>query len=77
MSENKKPAATKAPAVPNVVSLPSKCNATGCTAKPSRVSFCKEHFAWFKEGLITRAGEKARDFDKKHQDFVMRTKKAS
>lgn len=74
MSEQK-----KNPSQPqNVVSMPLKCVADGCKSKPSRLSFCPEHFMWFKEGLISREGHKARDFDKKHQAFMQRQmKKAS
>lgn len=56
----------------NVIAFPVKCAVDGCKSKPRRLHFCQEHFAWFKEGLITREGAKAKDFDKKHQDMQKR-----
>ncbi|MFN7262459.1 MAG: hypothetical protein ACK5RO_12700 [Pseudobdellovibrionaceae bacterium] len=57
----------------NVVPLQaSKCNAEGCKSKPSRAGFCEEHYTWFKEGLITLEGNKAKDFDKKYHAFMRR-----
>ena len=53
----------------NVVPL-SKCACEGCSKKSELQSFCKEHFAWFKWGLITKEGKKPVDFDKKHQAFL-------
>ena len=44
-----------------------RCPAENCGKKPKRMHFCQEHFEWFKEGLINRAGEKPSDFDKKYQ----------
>lgn len=50
----------------NVVQLgPVKCVGEECKRKPVRAGFCDEHYTWFKEGLMTLQGEKARDFDKK------------
>ena len=60
----------------NVVSI-SMCPVEKCGKKASRMEFCDEHFSWFKEGLISRKGEKPKDFDKKYQAFLLRTKKAS
>ena len=59
----------------NVVSLPDKCPAEGCSKMAQRSAFCHEHFAWFKEGLINRKGERPKDFDKKYEAFTH--KKAS
>lgn len=57
----------------NVVSLAAnKCCAEGCKHKPDRAGFCEEHYTWFKEGLITLEGYKARDFDKKYHAFMRR-----
>lgn len=57
----------------NVVALgPSKCVAEECKAKPSRAGFCEEHYLWFKEGLITMDGYKAKDFDKKYHAYMRR-----
>jgi hypothetical protein len=60
----------------NVVSL-SICPVEKCGKKASRMEFCEEHFAWFKEGLINRSGEKPKDFDKKHHAYMLRTKKVA
>ncbi|UYL08110.1 hypothetical protein B9G69_013750 [Bdellovibrio sp. SKB1291214] len=57
----------------NVVSLAAeKCCGEGCKKKAEKASFCAEHFMWFKEGLITKEGAKAADFDKKYYQFVAR-----
>ena len=62
----------------NVVPLSAaKCQAEGCKSKPSKAGFCNEHFTWFKEGLITKEGLKAADFDKKYYQFQNRQRKAS
>lgn len=55
----------------NVVAL-DRCCFQGCKHKPSKASFCSEHFTWFKEGLITKAGEKCSDFDKKYYHYSQR-----
>jgi hypothetical protein len=56
-----------------VVSLAAnKCTADGCKAKPDKAGFCGEHFMWFKEGLITLEGHKAKDFDKKYHAWQRR-----
>jgi hypothetical protein len=60
----------------NVVAI-SMCPVEKCGKKASRSEFCEEHFGWFKEGLINRAGEKPKDFDKKFQAFLLRTRKAA
>lgn len=60
----------------NVVAM-SLCPVEKCGKKSSRMEFCPEHFAWFKEGLVNRAGEKPKDFDKKFQAFLLRQKKAA
>ncbi len=57
----------------NVVALgPTKCCAEACKAKPERAGFCGEHFMWFKEGLLTLEGYKAKDFDKKYHAMLRR-----
>lgn len=57
----------------NVVPLSAaKCCGEGCKEKPSRAGFCESHYEWFKEGLITLEGYKARDFDKKYHAFMRR-----
>lgn len=70
--ENKTPT----PSPNNVVSLPTNCPVEGCGKKPQRSLFCAEHFIWFKEGLISRKGEKPKDFDKKYQAFLRKNKAA-
>lgn len=55
----------------NVVTL-SKCAAEGCTKKTELMNFCKEHYDWFKFGLITKAGKRPVDFDKKYQAYMKR-----
>ncbi len=60
----------------NVVPM-AVCPAEKCGKKATRAEFCNEHFVWFKEGLIARSGEKAKDFDKKYQAYLMRQKKSA
>jgi hypothetical protein len=54
----------------------SRCVADGCAKKSERMNFCTEHYDWFKFGLLTTAGKKPSDFDKKMQAF-MKHKKAA
>lgn len=80
MAENKSKNAPspekQAPA--QVIPLQSnKCTAEGCKHKPERAGFCSEHYIWFKEGLITMDGYKAKDFDKKYHNFMNRSKKVA
>ncbi len=65
-----------APQGGGVVSL-TLCPVEKCGKKATRAEFCDEHFVWFKEGLINRKGEKAKDFDKKYQAYLMRNKKSA
>lgn len=61
----------------NVVPLgATKCCFEDCKHKPSRAGFCETHFEWFKEGMITKEGMKAPDFDKKHYYWSTRRKVA-
>jgi len=74
MSENKK---IEKQVPNNVIQLgPTKCCGEGCNKKPDRAGFCAEHFEWFKAGLMTKEGNKAADFEKKHYHF-MRAKTAA
>lgn len=58
----------------NVVPLTAhKCLGEDCKAKPTRANFCNEHYIWFKEGLLTMDGYKAKDFDKKYHAWLRRT----
>lgn len=52
----------------NVVSL-NKCTAEGCKHRADVMSFCNEHYDWFKFGLITKEGKRPTDFDKKFQAY--------
>jgi hypothetical protein len=54
-----------------------KCVSEGCKANPERANFCNEHYTWFKEGLITMDGYRAKDFDKKYHDWLRRSKNAA
>ncbi|MBK9294028.1 MAG: hypothetical protein IPM57_06220 [Oligoflexia bacterium] len=56
----------------NVVQLPSRCKAEGCSKKSERAEFCNEHFTWFKEGLVTKEGKKPLDFERKLYYFNRR-----
>jgi hypothetical protein len=76
MAENKKTAPTEKidKQVPNnVISITSaRCVAQDCKSKPSKAGFCDTHYEWFKEGLLTKEGQKPRDFDKKYHAFMKR-----
>lgn len=61
----------------NVAQLPTRCVAEGCSHKSARMNFCNEHFTWFKEGLVTKEGQRPSDFDKKHQAYMARQKSAA
>ncbi len=41
------------------------CIADGCKKSTELAEFCNQHFIWFKLGLITKKGTKAKDFEKK------------
>lgn len=41
------------------------CIADGCKKSTELAEFCGQHFVWFKLGLITKKGSKAKDFEKK------------
>jgi len=68
---------SQSPKPDNVSQLPTRCVAEGCSKKSSRLSFCPEHFQWFKEGLINKEGSRPSDFDKKYQAFQSRHKSAA
>jgi hypothetical protein len=62
----------------NVVALQAhKCTAEACKKKPERAGFCSEHYTWFKEGLITMEGYRAKDFDKKYHAYMNRKNRAA
>lgn len=73
MSKDKKPN----PGGDNVLQMPTNCCVEKCTKKNVRMAFCEEHYVWFKEGLVSKKGERPTDFDKKYQSFLMRNKKAA
>ena len=81
MAEKKPTKTTPAPEkqMPmNVVPLKAeKCVSEGCKKDPEKANFCGEHFVWFKEGLITVSGQRAKDFDKKYHAWLRRAQKAS
>jgi hypothetical protein len=58
-----------------VVAL-GQCKSEKCSKKEERMGFCSEHYAWFKAGLINRAGQRPPDFDKKYQAFTHKKKAA-
>ncbi|MEC9282868.1 MAG: hypothetical protein VX642_09160 [Bdellovibrionota bacterium] len=54
----------------NVISINfNQCLYSECGSKPKRANFCNEHYEWFKFGLVTKNGEKAKDFDKKMMSY--------
>lgn len=60
------------PAPGKVLELPKRCKGEGCSKKDTKAGFCEEHYMWFKEGMITKEGVKASDFDKKWQALQRR-----
>jgi hypothetical protein len=67
----------KAPQQDNVVAIASsQCVVDKCGKKSDRMNFCPEHYAWFKEGLISKKGVRPTDFDKKYQAYMTRKKAA-
>lgn len=50
----------------------SSCCVEKCTGKTEKMNFCKDHFVWFKEGLVNKKGQRPTDFDKKYQAYMMR-----
>ncbi len=60
----------------NVVAL-TRCTAQGCTKKQELMTFCGEHYDWFKFGLINNKGERPTDFDKKFMAYQKRKKQAA
>ena len=57
----------------NVTALGSaKCCYDGCSKKSELTNFCREHYDWFKFGLITKDGKKPVDFDRKFQAYQRR-----
>ncbi len=69
--------ANNKPEASNASQPAANCCAEKCGKKASRLSFCDEHFGWFKEGLVNKKGVRPTDFDKKYQDFLSRSKKAA
>jgi len=74
----KKEGAGGAPAAGgNVVQMPTACCVEKCGKKIERMNFCGEHYTWFKEGLVSKTGQKPSDFDKKYQANITRKKPAA
>lgn len=46
------------------------CKCEGCKRPQARFTFCSEHYEWFKFGLITKAGHRVVDFEKKFDHFT-------
>ena len=59
----------------NVVQMATSCCVEKCVSKVHKMTFCSEHYMWFKEGLVNKKGQKPTDFDKKYQAYMMRGKK--
>jgi hypothetical protein len=59
----------------NVVSL-SRCICEGCSKKADLLTFCHEHYDWYKFGLVNKLGKKPTDFDKKYMAFQRHKKVA-
>lgn len=74
MSKDKKDGAA---APSNVVPMNTNCCVDKCGKKADRMNFCPEHYMWFKEGLVNKAGQKPTDFDKKYQAFMTKKKSAA
>ena len=72
MSKDKAAGGAQGNAAPTTTS----CCVEKCTSKTEKMSFCKEHFVWFKEGLVNKKGQRPTDFDKKYQAYQMRKKAA-
>ena len=51
------------------------CKCAGCKKPQARFTFCGEHYEWFKFGLITKAGQKVPDFDKKIDHYTAHLEK--
>jgi hypothetical protein len=73
MSKDKKDGAAPS----NVVAMNTNCCVDKCGKKSDRMNFCPEHYMWFKEGLVNKAGQKPTDFDKKYQAFMTKKKSAA
>lgn len=56
----------------NVAPMPTHCKAEGCKAGGHKMSFCSQHYDWFKFGLVNKDGKKVPDFDKKWDAFQKR-----
>ena len=47
-----------------------KCKSESCKKAQVRFTFCDEHYEHFKFGLVTKAGAKVSDYEKKHEHYV-------
>lgn len=75
MSKEKGGAPAGAPS--NVVPMATNCCVEKCGKKIHKMNFCAEHFDWFKEGLVTKQGQRPSDFDKKYQAYMTKKKSAA
>lgn len=66
MSEKKQVPGSSSASAPSS----DRCCAEGCKETQKKLTYCNEHFVWFKEGLINKKGERPNDFDKKYQHFM-------
>lgn len=60
-----------------MAALLNRCLVENCRKKGERMSFCQEHYLWYKEGLVNKSGKKPKDFDKKYQNYLRRHKPAA
>lgn len=66
-----------APTATSPTAAATHCTADGCKKKAEKMSFCSEHYDWFKFGLITREGHKPIDFQKKWESYQRLKSKAA
>lgn len=46
------------------------CGSENCKSKETRFGFCDEHYDQFKFGLITKAGKKVLDYERKMEHYL-------
>jgi hypothetical protein len=72
----KKEAPAAAAAAPAAATSKGFCLAEGCKKATERAEFCATHFSWYKQGLITKTGTKAKDYEKKLRFYTPQADKA-
>jgi hypothetical protein len=70
MSKKEVTAQTKPAQGAPIGTLPNTCLSEACKQKSNRLNFCNEHYDWFKQGLITKEGQRPKDFDKKYINYM-------